>query len=74
MRTDQDQPVRLADYQPPGWLVETVHLDVALDATATRVRARLKVRPNPTAPAIPIAPNARRRAFAASPISPTGPT
>jgi aminopeptidase N len=51
MRTDQDQPVRLADYQPPGWLVDTVELDVALHATATRVRARLTLRPNPAAPA-----------------------
>ena len=49
MRTDQDQPVRLADYQPPDWLVETVELDVSLHPTATRVRARLKVRPNPSA-------------------------
>ena len=30
MRTDQDQPVRLADYKPPNWLVETVDLDVSL--------------------------------------------
>jgi len=45
MRTDQDQPVRLADYQPPDWLVETVELDVSLHPTATRVRARLKVSP-----------------------------
>jgi len=51
MRTDQDQPVRLADYQPSAWLVETVHLDVALNATATRVRARLKLKPNTAAPA-----------------------
>ena len=51
MRTDQDQPVRLADYQPPSWLVETVDLDVALHPTATRVRATLRLRPNPAAPA-----------------------
>ncbi|HEU5276028.1 MAG TPA: aminopeptidase N [Xanthobacteraceae bacterium] len=49
MRTDQDQPVRLADYQPPSWLVDTVALDVSLHATATRVRATLKLRPNPAA-------------------------
>jgi len=47
MRTDQDQPVRLADYQPPSWLVETADLDVSLHATATRVRATLKLKPNP---------------------------
>jgi aminopeptidase N len=51
MRTDQDQPVRLADYQPPNWLVETVDLDVSLHQTATRVRATLKLRPNPSAQA-----------------------
>ncbi len=51
MRTDQDQPVRLADYQPPNWLVETVDLDVALHPTATRVRATLRLKPNPAAPA-----------------------
>src|ERR1700686_591584 len=51
MRTDQGQPVRLADYQPPNWLVETVDLDVSLHATATRVRATLKLKPNPAAQA-----------------------
>jgi len=51
MRTDQDQPVRLADYQPPAWLVETVDLDVSLHATETRVRATLRLKPNPAAPA-----------------------
>src|SRR6202035_3674977 len=51
MRTDQGQPVRLADYQPPNWLVDTVHLDVSLHPTATRVRATLRLRPNPEAPA-----------------------
>jgi aminopeptidase N len=51
MRTEQAQPVRLQDYRPPDWLVETVHLDVALDRTATRVRARLRLRPNPAADA-----------------------
>jgi aminopeptidase N len=51
MRTDQDQPIRLADYQPPNWLVETVDLDVSLHATASRVRATLRLKPNPAAPA-----------------------
>src|SRR6201994_3869574 len=51
MRTDQDQPVRLADYQPPNWLVETVDLDVSLHPTASRVRATLRLKPNPEAPA-----------------------
>jgi aminopeptidase N len=42
-----DAPVRLEDYRPPDWLVETVDLDVSLDPTATRVRAALKLKPNP---------------------------
>ena len=51
MRTDIAQPIRLADYRPPDWLVETVHLDFALHPTETRVRARLALRPNPAVPA-----------------------
>ena len=51
MRTEQAVPVRLADYRPPDWLVETVDLDVALDPTRTRVRAKLKLAPNPEAAA-----------------------
>src|SRR5215470_15776150 len=51
MRTDQDQPVRLADYQPPNWLVETVDLDVSLHPTASRARATLRLKPNPAVPA-----------------------
>ncbi|ADH88073.1 aminopeptidase N [Ancylobacter novellus DSM 506] len=41
------QPVRLSDYRPPDWLVDTVDLDVRLHPTATRVIARLGLRPNP---------------------------
>ncbi len=51
MRTEQPVPVRLADYHPPDWLVETVDLDVALDPIRTIVRARLKLKPNPLAQA-----------------------
>jgi aminopeptidase N len=40
---------RLADYQPPAFLVETVDLEFELDAAATRVRSRLVVRRNPAA-------------------------
>jgi aminopeptidase N len=47
MRTEEPRPVRLEDYRPPDWLVTTVDLDVSLDATATRVRARLALEPNP---------------------------
>src|SRR5215210_5085131 len=49
MRTEQARPVRLQDYRPPDWLVETVHLDVVLHPTATRVRSTLRLRPNETA-------------------------
>jgi aminopeptidase N len=51
MRTEQAVPVRLADYRPPDWLVETVDLDVSLDPIKTRVHARLKLTPNPHAAA-----------------------
>jgi aminopeptidase N len=51
MRTEQAPPVRLQDYRPPDWLVETVDLDVSLDPKATRVRARLTLKPNPMAAA-----------------------
>jgi aminopeptidase N len=46
MRTDTPQPIRLADYRPPAFLVETVHLDFDLVPNATRVKARLAVRRN----------------------------
>src|ERR1700719_40094 len=46
MRTEQGRPVRLEDYRPPDWLVESVELDVSLDPTATRVRTALTLRPN----------------------------
>ena len=46
MRTEEARPVRLADYRPPEWQVDTVDLDIALDPTATRVRAKLNLRPN----------------------------
>ena len=49
MRTEQGRTVCLADYRPPEWLVDTVHLDITLHETRTRVRARLAVRPNPRA-------------------------
>ena len=51
MRTEQATPVRLQDYRPPDWLVDTVDLDVALDPKTTRVRATLLLKPNPTAAA-----------------------
>jgi len=46
MRTEEAPPIRLEDYRPPDWLVDTVELDIALDPLATRVRSTLKLRPN----------------------------
>src|SRR5580658_8045947 len=46
MRTEEPRTVRLKDYRPPDWLIDTVELDVSLDATATKVRAKLRLRPN----------------------------
>jgi aminopeptidase N len=46
MRTEEHRPIRLQDYRPPDWLIETVDLDVSLHPTATTVRARLKLKPN----------------------------
>ncbi len=47
MRTEEAKAVRLQDYRSPDWLVETVHLDVSLHPTATKVRATLQLKPNP---------------------------
>ena len=49
MRTEEHRPVRLSEYRPPDWLVETVELDFKLDPTQTPVRATLKLKPNPAA-------------------------
>jgi aminopeptidase N len=54
MRTDTAQPIRLKDYLPPAWLVETVHLDVSLHPTETTVRAKLAFRPNPESASAPL--------------------
>ena len=47
MRTDLAKAIRLADYRPPDFLIDGVDLDIKLDRNATRVIARLKLRPNP---------------------------
>jgi aminopeptidase N len=46
MRTEEPRPIRLRDYRPPDWLIETVELDVSLDPTATTVRSKLRLKPN----------------------------
>src|SRR6516164_6139567 len=51
MRTEQARPVRLENYRPPDWLVETVTLDIMLHPTRSRVRSTLKLKPNPEAAA-----------------------
>ncbi len=41
--------IRLKDYTPYPFLVDKVDLDVSLEPTATRVSAKLKLKPNPEA-------------------------
>jgi aminopeptidase N len=43
------QPVRLADYRPPEFLIDTVDLVFELDGAKTRVKSRLGIRRNPAA-------------------------
>jgi aminopeptidase N len=50
MRTEEPRPIRLKDYRPPDWLIETVDLDVSLDPNATRVKTKLKIKPNGGSP------------------------
>lgn len=47
MKTDTPRPIYLRDYRPPNFLIKSVNLDFKLEATATKVRSRLKIRPNP---------------------------
>ena len=54
MRTDVAEPIRLKDYRPPDWLVDTVSLNVTLHPTETRVRATLALRPNPNSASAPL--------------------
>ena len=46
MRTDIPQPIKLADYRPPDYLVDDIHLDFDLATNATRVKARMAIRRN----------------------------
>jgi aminopeptidase N len=54
MRTDIAQPIRLKDYRPPDWLVETVGLDISLHPTQAKVRATLRLKPNPQSAPAPL--------------------
>ena len=48
MRSEAEpEPVRLADYTPPAYLVDSVSMVVRLAPGATRARAELSLRPNP---------------------------
>ncbi|HEX3919589.1 MAG TPA: aminopeptidase N [Caulobacteraceae bacterium] len=46
MRTDTPQPIKLADYQAPDYLVDEVWLGFDLAPNTTRVKARIGVRRN----------------------------
>jgi aminopeptidase N len=48
MKTDTPRQILLKDYRPPNFLIDAVDLDVSLHPTRTRVRSRLKLRPNPS--------------------------
>jgi aminopeptidase N len=43
------EPIRLADYRPPDWLIDRVELDFRLAEGGTEVGARLSLRRNPAA-------------------------
>ena len=45
MRSDLPHTIRLSDYTPPLWRIETVHLDVTLDDANTRVVAESMIVP-----------------------------
>lgn len=47
MRSDDTPLIRLEDYRPSDWLIDTVDLDIRLHPTRTRVRSLLGLRPNP---------------------------
>jgi aminopeptidase N len=47
MRNPVGQPVRLAEYSVPDFLIDAVDLDISLSPDATRVVSELTMRPNP---------------------------
>ena len=49
MRDETPQPIYLDDYLPPPFLVEDVALEFHLAPRSTRVRSRVRFRPNPAA-------------------------
>ncbi|MGL4727358.1 MAG: aminopeptidase N [Bosea sp. (in: a-proteobacteria)] len=49
MRGDMTPVIRLEDYRPPAYLIDSVDLEIRLFPSRTQVRSLLKVRPNPAA-------------------------
>ena len=46
MRTETPRPIKLADYRPPAFLIDTVELTFRLEPNATRVVSKLAIRRN----------------------------
>ncbi|HEX6865765.1 MAG TPA: aminopeptidase N, partial [Caulobacteraceae bacterium] len=46
MRTDTPQPIKLADYTPPAFLIDETELTFVLEPNHTRVKAKLTIRRN----------------------------
>jgi aminopeptidase N len=47
METDTPQPIRLRDYRPTPYIIDSADLDFSLEPSLTQVRARLSLRLNP---------------------------
>jgi aminopeptidase N len=47
MTDASSQTIYLADYTPPAYLIDTVHLTFDLSPDATRVTSKISFRPNP---------------------------
>jgi aminopeptidase N len=54
MKTDTPQTIYLKDYTAPAYLVDTVDLDINIEAGATTVTATLAMRRNPDVAAQPL--------------------
>jgi aminopeptidase N len=47
MKTQEPRTIYLKDYRPAPYLIDHTDLDISLEPTATRVMAKLAMRPNP---------------------------
>ncbi len=47
MKTSEPRPVKLRHYRPAAFHIEKVDLDISLHATATRVKSKMTIAPNP---------------------------